>query len=296
MSFLSMSRAYRSVTFYGDELRPLVPVVLHIAGHRRGELASIRVSGPAVYVALYADQRQAYVGVSGDFPSRAGESRHLDTYGEVKDLFIITEDQDRWGLEEAKAAERIVWESLNEVCGLDTIGEIPRGFPVADRYAQLRGFCGRALQLIAGSGHAQFDVPDYALLAGAVGNTDIVDEETKGLCDGVLHAFDGKGVEAHAIKTEAGDWIVLPGSSVWSTPVPSAGQLVRVRLESLLFSGSLEPHPIDPQLLVTRRRLRFASASGAAQLVAGSKGYGLGGWRRVCVIRDGAPGPLPPRP
>lgn len=296
MSFLSMSPTYKSVSFFGDDISPLVPVILHIAGHRRAELARVRVTGPAVYVALYANQSRAYVGVSADYPTRAGEGRHLDTYGAVQNLFIITEAQDRWTLDEARASERIVWETLREVCGLETVGEIPRGSPVAHRYAQLRGFCGRALQLIAGSGHVAFDAPDHALLAGALGNGDIVEKDSVGLPDGTLHAFVGKNIEAHAIETEEGDWIVLPGSEVWATPVASAGQLVRVRLESLMFAGCLEPHYRDPQLLVARMPLRFPSPSGAAQFVAGSKGYGPAGWHKVCRVREGTPGPLPRRP
>lgn len=296
MSFLSMHSAFSAISYFGDDERPLVPSVLHVPGARRADLSRLRVTGPAVYLALYADGIHAYVGVSGDYPSRAGESPHLTWHGALEQVFVITEAQDRWTLDEARAAERIVWESLNEVCGYVTLGQIPLGVPVADRYAQLRTFCGRALQIIAASGHALTNIPDAALLVGATGNSDILGDDLPGLYEGVLHEFVGKNIAAQAVEGPDGNWTLLAGSEVWSTPVRSAGQLVRVRHESLLYSGCIEPHPSDPRLLVTRRHLHFSSPSGAALFVAGSKGYGPAGWRRLCMVRNGVPGPLPRQP
>lgn len=296
MSFLSTHSAFSAVSQFGDDDHPLVPTVLHVPGNRRGDLSRLRVTGPAVYVALYADGIHAYVGVSGDYSSRAGESPHLTWHGPLEQVFVITEAQDRWTLDEARAAERIVWESLSEVCGYVTLGQIPLGAPVADRYPQLRMFCGRALQIIAASGHALTTISDAALLIGATGNSDILGDDLPGLYEGVLHEFVGKGIAAQAVETAEGDWMLLAGSEIWGAPVPSAGQLLRVRHESLLYSGCIEAHVDDPRLLVTRRHLHFSSASGAALFVAGSKGFGPTGWRRLCMVRNGVPGPLPRQP
>jgi len=295
MSFLSMSPRFSSVTFYGDDTNPLVPAVLHVPGPRRAELARLRVTGPAVYLAFYDDER-AYVGVSSRYSARAGESPHLDAYGVVQHLFVITEAEDRWSLGDAQAAERIIWETLNEVAGFATIGLIPRGAPLAERYGKVRAFCGRALQIVASTGHVLTTIPERALLAGATGNGDILGDDFVGFHDGTLYAFTGKEIEAQAVETDEGEWVLLRGSQIWSTPVPSAGQLVRVRLESLLYAGCLRPRESDPRLLVTRRDLSFSTASGAALFVAGSKGFGPAAWKRLCAVRNGMPGPLPRQP
>lgn len=285
MSFLSLSPRFSAVRYLEDDAQSLVPKVLCVPGGQRHQLASLSPCGPAVYIALYEDRPSldgplCYVGVSGDFRQRAGESPHLDQYGRVEQLFVITEANGHLTLPMARAAERIVWESMHEIGGYATIGNIPLGAPLAEAYDGVRAFCGRALQVIAASGQALVDISAKALLAGARGNSDLTFNVEPDFIAGNLYRYSARGLSAHAVETVEGEWVLLAGSQVAAVPTVSSGPLLRVRLESMLFHGTLVAHPDNDDCLIAREPLIFGSASGAALFVTGSKG-GSNHWRRV---------------
>lgn len=286
MPILNFSHGSSVSTYSGLHL---IPIVLHVAGRHRGQLAQLRSASPAVYIASYVDG-QCYVGVSMDFRNRAGLSAHLDHYGVVRDVFIVTDAHDQLSEAMAAAGERMIWETIGDVGNYAMIGNIPRGAPLAQSYGELRAFCGRALQLMRDTGLMLTSVPEARLLSGARGNGDLMAPLASNAPDGTLHEFQGKGLLASAVETAGGDWILLRGSQISAVPVQSAGPLLRVRLESLLYSGHVRE--LDPRTLVTRRDLRFDTASGCSLFVSGSRGFGPSGWRPIATLLDGKRLPL----
>lgn len=75
------------------------------------------------------------------------------------------------------------------------------------------------------------------------------------------------GVVAHA-RAEDGKWIVLAGSQVRSTTAPSAGSTASRQRQELLYDGGLIERGNH---LVLTEDIAFATASGAANFVVGSR-------------------------
>lgn len=290
MSFVSAITASSHINVHVDAL-PLVPSVLHVRGDRRNALTQVADTCHAVYVAQFADN-VAYVGYTGDPGSRVGRSSHLDLYGGMRNAFVITDASGLMTEAFARAGERIVWEILRMTGRMRMIGNLPLGEPLGDSYPQARAFFGRALQMVAATGLMLEDIPGWRLLAGFLVSEDVFAPLSLEPPDGILHECNIKMLRAQAVERENGEWVLLRGSHICAQPAPSAGGLLRTRIETLVYSGHLKAVGADRYEL--QRDVKFSSPSGAIQFVAGSKGYGPHDWMALASVASGKLQPLLP--
>lgn len=269
----------------------LRPAVFMVDGTSLSTLREVpEARQPGVYVGLWEDNgrgsghapvTRAYVGVGAtDLAGRATANVRFAYPNTPDRLVAIVGDRRPLTGTEATAIERIAYRMVGVDPGIELIHQLPRGYPVGTQHYPLYwSFVSQAISILQHGGLLADAVPDAALTrigqpeGGAMSDRYAL----VGCCGTILRLHTG-GTAAYAIKLEDDAVLLLAGAALRAEVQASAGPLIEVRREEMLFAGILAATD-DPAVLRTTADLRFATLSQAGHFVTGSKAGAPASWQ-----------------
>jgi hypothetical protein len=218
---------------------------------------------PGVYVAWSGDE-SAYIGTGGDIAKRISLGNHLHA---PDCIAAIVDRNGHLTPDDAQVAERVLHQYLAHAKMFAKLNGLPQGTNVdVERYDEIRMFVVNALVLLRRDGMLTSELNLRHLIAGPRSMSDAQVVPIPG--DGILHELDGLGVFARAMNVGE-EWILLRGSTVRKSVVPSAPSSASLRRAEWLHGGILRDLGHAYEVV---SNIAFDSASAAAQFVCGSKG------------------------
>lgn len=275
---------------------PFIPKIISGSGDdRRDFCRADELRRPGVYILL--SETSAYVGVGSDVGHRvAGGQQPIEN---IETIIVVVDDNNILTSEDAKVVERILWSRLAATGEREMINGVPDGAVVdVQRFSELDSFVAHACltirheDLLFTSGSAR------SILAGPRSEPERVGKlrQFNHLPAGKIFELNfGDGLVALAARQSADKWVLLSGSDIRLTPVPSATCSTSFLRAAWVHAGLLELAP-DHRSYMTQRDLVFGSGSAAAQFCSGAKGLGLWAWRAIDAGQDIDADHTPPIP
>ncbi|MET3926360.1 hypothetical protein [Devosia sp. 2618] len=230
---------------------------------------------PGIYGLI--SKSSIYIGMGGDVGMRVATGQQ--PIEDVDSVFVIVDARDTLSIDDAKAAERMLWARVHAARERQVVNGVPDGVTIdAERYSDLEAFVARACLTLR-----QHDVfftysSARAVLAGPRGEPGRV---------GPLRPLDampradvvelnlGSGLIALAARQSEQHWVLLQGAEVKPETVRSANACTSYLRASWLHAGP------GGRSYVPTRDLVFKSGSAVAQFCTGSKGKSLAAWRPI---------------
>lgn len=260
---------------------PFSPKVYVGSGdNRRDFCRAADLQRHGVYILL--SQTSGYVGVGSNVGQRiAGGQQPIQ---DIETIVAIVDDNNVLTIEDAKVVERILWSRLAAIGEREMINNVPDGAVVdVQRYSELDSFVAEACLALRHEHLLFVSGSSRAVLAGPRSEPERIGKirPFNHLPEGdILELNFGNGFNALAARQPDSKWVLLSGSDVRLTSVPSATCSSSFLRAAWAHAGLLDLAP-DGRSFTTRRDLVFASGSAAAQFCAGAKGFGLWAWRSI---------------
>ncbi|MGV3575224.1 MAG: hypothetical protein ACO1O4_08840 [Devosia sp.] len=273
---------------------PFAPKIIVGSGEdRRDFCRGDELQRPGVYILL--SETSGYVGVGGTVGQRiAGGQQPIEN---IETIIALVDDNNVLTVEDAKVAERILWSRLAATGEREMINGVPDGAVVdVQRYSELDAFVAQACLTLRHENLLFVGGSSRAVLAGPRGEPGRVGKirPFNHLPAGDIFELNfGDGLVALAARQTDTKWVLLSGSDIRLTPVPSANCSTSFLRAGWLHAGLLDLAP-DARSYMTQRDLAFSSGSAAAQFCSGAKGLGLSSWRPVDCGQDSDPDITPP--
>lgn len=273
---------------------PFVPKIIVGSGDdRRDFCRANELQRPGVYILL--SENSGYVGVGSTVGQRiAGGQQPIEN---IDTIIAIVDGSNVLTVEDAKVVERILWSRLAATGEREMINGVPDGAIVdVQRYSELDAFAAQACLTLRHDDILFTSGSSRAVLAGPRGEPERVGKirPFNHLPAGDIFELNfGDGLVALAARQSDTKWVLLSGSDIRLTPVPSANCSTSFLRAAWVHSGLLDLAP-DARSYMTQRDLVFSSGSAAAQFCSGAKGLGLWAWRPMDGGQDSDPDITPP--
>lgn len=250
---------------------PYAPAIFCIPGLERRLLRTEPLLGDTgIYAAIWGGE--VYVGASKNLVARLTKGPHLVTPRLADRIIAIVDGTRQLSWDGAQVAERLLYRQLIASGELKPRNEEPNGGRVDEvEYELVHDFVEIAMQALRREGLAS-PVPPASRTPAAnqtarAQQTLFATRVERQERQVGLYRLDACGVKARA-RVVDNSWTLLAGSAIRSEVMPSAHPSAKQRRIELLHSGGLVKKGRDYMLT---RDLDFASATGAAHFVVGSK-------------------------
>lgn len=273
---------------------PFVPKIIVGSGEDRRDFCRADVlQRPGVYILL--SESSGYVGVGSTVGQRiAGGQQPIEN---IEKIVALVDENNVLTANDAKVVERILWSRLAASGEREMINGVPDGAVVdVQRYSELDAFAAQACLTLRHDDLLFVGGSSRAVLAGPRGEPERVGKirPFNHLPAGDIFELNfGDGLVALAARQSDSKWVLLSGSDIRLTPVPSANCSTSFLRAAWLHAGLLDLAP-DARSYMSQRDLVFSSGSAAAQFCSGAKGLGLWAWRPMAGGQDFDPDITPP--
>lgn len=260
---------------------PFVPQLFVGAGSDRRDFARASALGrPGVYILM--NDNDGYVGLGSNVGQRVATGQQpIDG---IETVIAVVDANNFLTAEDARVVERILWSRLSASGERQLVNGVPDGAAVdPQRYSELDAFAAQACLTMRHQGLLFTRSSARAVLAGPRSKPGRLEKDrplTEIPAGEILELNFGKGLMAVAARQSERRWVLLCGSDVRRTPVPSANGTAGFLRAAWAHSGLLDLSH-DGSSYTTQRDLVFSSGSAAAQFCAGVKGHGLWAWRPI---------------